>query len=444
MGVPWPDRLRPDESDRTLWRLTVPAFGSLVAEPLYVLVDTAVVGHLGTDELGGLALASAILLTGYAVFIFLAYGTTAAVARLLGAGEERRAAAQAVQGLWLALGLGVALAGAGALGGEALITVLGGRDAVAVHAWTYLKISLVGVPALLVGLAGVGYLRGLRDVRTPLVLALVTAVGNGVLEVVLIFGFGYGIGASALATVVAQTTAATVFVTRVVRAARRLGAPLAPDLAAIRRLLVVGAHLLVRTAALRGSLLAGVTVAAGLGGAELAAYEIGFQIWSLGALALDAVAIAAQTMVGGALGAGDVTTARRLAGRAMLWSALAGAVGGAALLVGRGAVPGLFTPDPAVQALLVGTLVVVALAQPLNGVVFALDGILIGAGDQRYLAGAMAVAFAAFLPAAIAVATGRGGLWGLWGALVWFMAVRAVTLGHRFRGGRWAVVGAVR
>ncbi|MBM3684220.1 MAG: MATE family efflux transporter [Actinobacteria bacterium] len=444
MGVRRPDVLRPDPSDRELWRLTVPAFGSLVAEPLYVLVDTAVVGHLGTEELGGLALASAILLTGYAVFIFLAYGTTAAVARLLGAGEQRRAAEQAIQGLWLAAGLGVVLALAGVLGGRSLIALLGGRDEIAAHAWTYLSISLVGVPALLVGLAGVGYLRGLRDTRTPLVLAVGTAVGNGVLEVVLIFGFGYGIGASALATVVAQTVAASVFAARVVGAARRHGAPLGPQLGAIRRLLVVGVHLLVRTAALRGSLLAGVAVAAGLGGAELAAYEIGFQLWTLGALALDAVAIAAQTVVGGALGAGDAVAARRLAARAILWSTLAGGVLGGALAVGRGVLPGVFTPDPDVAALLAGTLVLVALAQPLNGVVFALDGILIGAGDQRYVAGAMAVAFAAFLPAAYAVGQGRGGLAGLWAALLWFMVVRALGLGLRFRGDRWAVVGAVR
>ncbi len=430
--------------DRDLARLAFPALGALVAEPIYVLTDTAIVGQLGTAPLAGLALASAVLLTGYSIFVFLAYGTTAAVSRLLGAGERGQAAHQAVQGLWLALGAGVVLALAGWAGGGHLLRLLGATGDVATNARTYLDISLVGFPALLVSLAAVGYLRGLQDTRTPLLVALATAVGNGVVESVLVFGFGFGIGASALSTVLAQTVAAAVFVERIRRSVRGLGISLVPDLGTIRRLLVVGAHLLVRTAALRGSLLVGVAVAARIGTDDLAAYEVGFQVWSLLALALDAVAIAAQSLVGRALGAGDVAAAQAIGRRAILWGVVAGVVLGMVVLASRGVVPALFSDDPTVRSLVGLSLLAVAVMQPLNGAVFALDGILIGAGDQRFLAWAMAAAFAVFAASATAVVRSDGGLEALWAAMGVFMLARFIVLQVRFVSDRWSVVGSVR
>jgi putative MATE family efflux protein len=245
-------RLRATPHDGPLLRLAVPALGALIAEPLYVLTDTAIVGHIGTDQLAGLSLATAVLLTGYAIFLFLAYGTTAAVSRLIGAGREVEAAGQAVQGLWLAVTVGCTLAVAGLLAGDQLIDWLGGDGAVAENAGVYLRISLFGFPALLVSLAAVGYLRGRQDTRSPLIVALATAVGNGVGESVLIFGFDQGIGASALSTALAQTAAAIIYARVVLRSARRLGAPLRPDLRTIARLAVVGLHIAARTASLRG------------------------------------------------------------------------------------------------------------------------------------------------------------------------------------------------
>ena len=171
-------RIRWTGDDRDILRLAFPALGALVAEPLYILADTAVVGRIGTPELGGLALASTVLLVGHSVFIFLAYGTTSTVARLLGAGEHRRAAHQAVQSLWLAGGIGVLLLGTGLLSGPALIGALGGTGKVAANAEVYLRISLFGVPAMLIGLAGVGYLRGLQDTARPFYVALATAAGR--------------------------------------------------------------------------------------------------------------------------------------------------------------------------------------------------------------------------------------------------------------------------
>ncbi|HEX9995441.1 MAG TPA: MATE family efflux transporter [Acidimicrobiales bacterium] len=422
----------------------MPALGALVAEPLYVLADTAVVGHLGTPELGGLAVATSVILTGYAVFIFLAYGTTAAVSRLLGAGDERAAAGQAVQSLWLAAGIGAVLAAAGFVAAPALVDALGADGAVRGHALLYLRVSLPGVPALLLTLAGVGYLRGLQDTRTPLAVAAASAAGNLVLELVLIYGLGYGIGASALATVVAQWGAAAVYVVRIAAAVRRLDVGLRPDGRAIARLAAVGGALLVRTAALRASLTVATAVATRLGPTDVAAHAIAFELWNLLALVLDAVAIAGQAITGRLLGAGAVAEARAAGRRMIEWGVMSGVVLGAAVVALRPLLPGVFTDDPAVTALAGFLLWWVAAMQPVNGVVFVLDGILIGAGDLRFLAVAMLGAAALFVPAALAVATAGAGIGWLWAALGLLMLARLAVLGARFATPAWSVPGAVR
>src|SRR4051794_537323 len=365
--------------DREIVRLALPAFGALIAEPLYVLADTAVVGHLGTPQLGGLAVASSVLLTGYAVFIFLAYGTTGAVARLIGAGNEREAAHQAVQGMWLALCIAAVLVPAGLLSGGWLVRALGASGELATNAEAYLRISMFGVPALLVTLAGTGYLRGRQDTFTPLVVALGSNVVNLVVELVLINGFGFGIGASALATVLAQTGAGAVYVMRVVRAVRKLDVSITPDRQAIQLLGRAGGALLVRTAALRGSLTAATAMATRIGSVDVAAHEIAYELWSFLALALDAIAIAGQAIIGKALGANDADEAHAM-GRRMLWLGfLAGGMLGAAVIALRTVLPHVFTNDPKVLTLGAFLLLYVAALQPVNGVVFVLDGILIGA-----------------------------------------------------------------
>ena len=243
-------RLRASPHDREIVRLGVPALGALIAEPLYILADTAVVGHLGTAPLGGLAVASSALLLLYSVFVFLAYGTTAAVARMLGAGQEEEAAHQAVQSMWLAVGIGVVVALVGLALAPELMALYGAHDEVLDNAIVYFRISLLGLPAILVVLSGTGYLRGLQDTRTPLLVAVVSATGNLVLELVLIYGLGFGIGASAFATVLAQTGSAVVYVVWVQRAVRRHRVALRPHGATIRQLAKVGRDLFVRTVAL--------------------------------------------------------------------------------------------------------------------------------------------------------------------------------------------------
>ena len=430
--------------DRQILRLAVPALGALAAEPLYVLADTAVVGRLGTPQLGGLAVASTLLLTGYVIFNFLAYGTTASVARRFGAGDEAGAAHEGVQGMWLALAIGVVLAVGGLAAAPQAVGLMGATGAVADHAVVYLRISLAGIPALLVSLAGTGYLRGRQDTMTPLVVTGIAVTANLVLELVLIYGFGYGIGASALATVVAQLAAAGAYVWWVARDTARLGASWRPDPAAIRRLAVVGRDLFVRTAALRLALTVATAAAARIGTVDLAAHQIAFEVWSLLALVLDSLAIAGQAMVGRLLGAGDAPAARLAARRMIEWGVGIGVVSGTAVLVVRPVLPGLFSTDPDVVALCAFVLVFVAALQPLNAVVFVLDGVLIGAGDLRFLAWAMAAAAATFVPAAVAVVILGWGIGWLWASLGLLMATRAAALVWRFSGDAWAVEGAAQ
>ena len=429
-------------TDRELLRLAVPAVGALVAEPLYLLADTAVVGHLGTSPLAGLAVASGVLLFAYGMCIFLAYGTTASVARLTGAGRPELAAAQAVQGLWLAASLGVALAVLGAWFGQRLLGLLGAEGTVLDQAGTYLRISLLGAPAMLVMLAGVGYLRGLRDTVRPLWVAVGTAALNLILEVVLIYGFGLGIGASAAATVVAQWIGAGCYLVWIGSEVRCYEVSLGPDWSALRRLALVSTDLMVRNLSLGGTFLVGTSVAARIGAAPVAAHQVAFLVWMMLSLTMDGLAIAAQAMVGTALGAGDGDGARRIGRRTIVWSVGVGITLGLALLLARDSVSGLFSNDPAVVGLVGFLFLHVGLMAPLSGVAFALDGILIGAGDQRFMARAMT---ASALLATAAMAAGRLadlGIGWLWAAIWVFVAGRSVILGARFRGNHWVVLGA--
>lgn len=434
--------------DREIARLAVPALGALIAEPLYVLADTAVVGNLlGTIELAGLSIAGQTLLTVHAIMVFLAYGTTAAVSRLLGAGEKQRAAHQAVQGLWLAAGMGVLLGLLVWRFADPVLRLIGETDdgnaeAILEQARRYLLVSLWGLPAMLLTLSGVGYLRGLQDTTRPLLVALATAIFNLVLELVLIVGFDLEIGASAFATVIAQWLGAGVYLWWIGRDVLSHGVKLVPDFGEITRLLRVGGNLFIRTVALRGSFTVSVAAASRISTEALAAHEIAFQFFMFTALALDSVAIAGQSMMGRFLGADDEEGAHEAGRRVLQWGV---AVGFVALVVfGAGApfLPDLFTNDAAVASLASIALIHLALMQPINGIVFALDGILIGAGDMRFLAWAMAGAAVVFIPLALAVPALSLGLGWLWGAIWVLMVTRGIALLWRFQSNRWVVTGA--
>lgn len=430
--------------DREIVRLALPALGALVAEPVYLLTDTAVVGHIGTPELGGVAVAGTILTTVFVLFNFLAYGTTAAVARYTGAGQAGTGARHAVQSVWLAGAIGCGLTAVGLAAAGPAADLMGASETVRTHAVLYLRISVLGAPAYLVSLACVGYLRGVQDTAGPLRIALAGNAANLVAEVVLVYGFDMGLAASAGTTVAAQTGAAAVFLRRLAREADAAGVSWRPEPRFFAALVRIGRDLFIRTGALLLALALAGPAAARLGNAELAAHQIAFQLWSFLALVLDAIAIAAQAMVGRLLGAGDDAAARRASQRMVQWGLVAGAVFAGAILVLRPVLPGLFTADPAVRAETVDILWFVAAMQPVNAVVFVLDGVLLGAGDLRFLATAMVAALAAFVPACLLVGMTFESLPALWVAIGVLMAARLAAVAWRFRGSAWAVTGATR
>ena len=431
--------------DREILRLAVPAFLALVAEPMFLLADSAVIGHLGTPELAALGIATAVLGTLVSLCIFLAYGTTASVARQVGAGNTRGALAQGVDGLWLATLIGGLLTAVTLPLTGAIVDLFGPGSHVAELAVTYLRIALLGTVPLLLMLAATGVLRGLQDTRTPLVVAVIGNLVNIVLNVVLVYGVGrfdgLGIAGSALGTLLAQLGSAGALVWAVVRGARRESASLRPDLPGIRQAGRAGVPLIMRTLMLRASLLVMTYAATRLGEDDLATMQLALAIWTFLAFTLDAVAIAAQAITGRYLGAADVDGTRAVISRMERWGWLSGVVTGLALAALSPVLGRLFTSDPVVLDLLVPVLLVAAATQPLAGIVFVLDGVLIGAGDGVYLAWAQLVTLALFAPVAWVV--GDSGLAWLWAAFaVCFMGGRAVTLLLRARGDRWMRLGA--
>lgn len=434
------------ELDRDIVRLAFPALLTLVAEPLFLLADAAIVGHLGTAQLAGLGLAGVVLQTVVGLCVFLAYGTTAAVSRSLGAGDLRRAVALGVDGLWLAVGVGIAATVLAVVLAGPLVRAFGADDEVGRQAETYLRIASLGITPLLLMLAATGVLRGLQDTRTPLAVAVGGNVLNVVLNLLLVYPVGLGLAGSALGSVIAQAAMALALVVTVVRGARRHGAPLAPDRRGIVAAARAGVPLVVRTLTLRAALLVttyAVVLAAEGDSADLAAHQLAFTIWGFLAFVLDAIAIAAQALTGRYLGAGDAAEARAVTRRMIRWGWVTGVVTGIGIAAASPVLPALFTGDGAVRDLLVPVLLVVAVGQPLCGVVFVLDGVLIGAGDGTYLAWAGLVVLLVFAPVVLVVAGTAGGLLAVWVAFsAVFMGARAVVLLARARGDVWLVLGA--
>ncbi|MGY1424492.1 MATE family efflux transporter [Lysobacter sp. A289] len=433
--------------DREILRLAVPAFGALVAEPMFLLADSAMVGHLGEVPLAGLGLASVILQTIIGLMVFLAYSTTPAVARWLGIGDIQRAVAVGIDGLWFALGLGIVLAGAGWAATPGLVAAFGADAGVNAAAVTYLGISMAGIPAMLLVFAGTGLLRGLQDTRTPLIVAGGGFAANIVLNYWFIYGLDQGIAGSAVGSVVAQWAMAAVYLVVIGRHARREGASVWPKRAGILLGATSGGWLFLRTVTMRIAMVLAVYVATGLGSPQLAAFQVAMTIFATLAFALDALAIAAQALVGRSLGAGDVASVKAILRRCLEWGVLAGVVLGVLLIATSGVLGRVFTNAEEVSSLLPPTLIILGISVPLGAVVWVLDGVLIGAGDLRYLAIAGVINLAVFVPLAAAVLvaapSGASGLAWLMAAFVFgFLGARLVTLGLRARHDRWMIVGA--
>ena len=425
--------------DREIVRLAIPALGSLAAEPLYLLADTAIVGHLGRPQLAALGIAVTILGGTFAIFNFLQYGTTAQVARAGGAGEAAAARRLGAQSVWLSLAFGLVVSALVALLADPLVALMGGEGETADFAVAYLRIAAVGFPAAFVALGGQGYLRGVADLRTPLIVLIAGNVVNLVLEVVFVYVLDWGIEGSAWGTAVAQLGMGAAFVAVILRTLEPGEARL--DLALGRRVLSLGKWIFMRTATLMGSFVLAGAVATRFGDAAIAAHQIAFQLWIFLALVLDSVAIAGQIIVARELGAGRTEEAYGASER-MTW--LSVALGGvfAAIMLGlAGVLPHAFTSDAAVldQAALLWPLF--ALMQPLNGAVFALDGILIGAGDGPFLALSMAAAFVSCAVVLVAALAADWGIRGVWAAIVVLIVARLTLMATRFRRGRWLVTG---
>src|SRR5436190_16049116 len=332
-------------SDREVFALALPALGALVAEPLYVLGDTAIIGHVGTVPLAGLALAGLLLSEILGFCTFLEYGTTARAARLYGAGDLERALDAGVQATWLALGLGSLLVVAVELAAApALHAMAGGSTPAAAQGLEWIRIAALGAPFVLVTAAAQGWMRGFQDTRTPLYVIGVANIASVCLSAVLVFGLDLGIRGSAIANVDAQTASGSVFLALLVRR----GAPLTPSWQRICRQLATARDLGLRTVAFFVAFTVAASVAARTGDAALAAHQIGAQLWVFTALFLDATAIAAQALIGRLLGAEAPELAATLARRLLGAGAMLGLGFSAVLVAGHDAIPRLFSSDAAV------------------------------------------------------------------------------------------------
>ncbi|MDO4784043.1 MAG: MATE family efflux transporter [Propionibacteriaceae bacterium] len=430
--------------DRRLLALAVPTLGALLAQPVFVLIDTAMIGHLSTVSLAGLGVAATLASTVVGLLVFLAYQTTASVARLIGAGDLAGGLRTGWDGVWAGTLIGLAAASGLAWFGKAGARALGADEAVASEAASYLLAAAPGVVGTLVIFAATGTLRGLSSVRVVLAVEVAGAIANIGLNAVFIYGLGLGVAGSGLGTSVAQLGMAAAFLVVMGKKARLVGVSLRPRLSGLRGVGRAGWPLFVRTVSLRLSILATVWAAAGLGLGALSGHQIVVSVWSFSAFALDAVAIAAQTLVGESLGASDGPAARALLRRCLGWGIGGGALLGAVIAAGTPWLVLAFTSDASVTGPASGALWVAAAGLPLAGLVYVLDGVLIGAGDGRYLAWSGVLNLLAYLPvlaALVALAPGLG-LPGLWVAYcAAFMGARAVTLGARARTDRWLVLG---
>lgn len=430
-------RLRP--IDRTILALAIPALGSLAADPLYSLADTAFVGHLGTRELGAVAIGSAAFTASFWIFSFLAFGVTPRVARALGAGDQRLASAIGVQALILAGLLGSAVTILGIFFAGPIVGVLGATGNVRSLAESYLRIRVLSAAPLLISLVGHGWLRGQQDTKTPMYIAMAGAAVHIGVDYLFIYPFGWGVKGAAWATIACQGAIAVVFLGAL---RRRMGEVVwLPHRAVMRMVLTIGADLIVRSGALVGALTFATAIAARMGVVVLGSWQVAMQIYTFLALTLDSIAIAGQALIGRYLGAARADEARDASRRLMMWGIGFGVLLGVVAFLLRRPIAGLFSDDPRVIAASSSLIGWVALIQPLSATAFTLDGILIGASDTRVLAASMVASSAVFATISLLALNNGWGAAGLAaGATIW-LGARSATLGKRLLGGRWTLRG---
>ncbi len=418
------------------------AFVVLAAEPLFLLVDTAVVGHLGAIPLAGLGAAGTVMTLLALVGTSLEYGTTGRAARFFGAGRRDAAVNEGVQASWLALIIGVGVIGVGELLADPLVRlIVGSDDAVAAAAESWLRIAILGLPGVLLVLAGNGWMRGVQDTRTPVLIVVFANLLSAIASPILVYPVGLGLEGSAIANVLAQWVGGVLCIA----ALRRQHVTNRPQWPVMRRQLVVSRDLVLRAAAFQASYMTAAGVAGRMGAPQLAAHQIGMQLWNLAALLLDSFAIAAQSLVGASLGRGDAQTAKSTAWRVSRYGLVAGLVFGVVTAAGWSLIPRIFSSDPAVvhQAHILWPWLVAMM--PVGGVLFALDGVLLGAGDNAFMRTVTIVsAVVGYIPLALCALIFGWGLGGVWAGLFAFIMLRFIGMSWRTSSGRWLVVGETR
>ncbi len=427
--------------NRRILALAVPATITLAADPIMGLVDTAVVGRLGAAELGGLGLAVSVLAAVSWIFNFLVFGTTSTVARAMGAGDHAAAGRRVSHATQVALVLGLAVGGALFLAADQLIAALGAVETLRDPATEYLRIRAIGVPLLLLGYVGHGAFRGVSDTRTPLGIVVVANLVNAGLTFGLVFGLGLGIAGAAWATVAAEGITVVAFAGLLARTGLPLAGHGRPTRRQLIALMVISRDLVLRTGGLLAGLLAITAAAARIDAPTAAAHQVLYQTFLLISFLMDGIAIAGQALVGTALGGGRTDEARAIARTLLRWGILGGAGLALLLLAGMGVLPRVLTDDTVVLATVATAWWFAALGHLINGPVFALDGVLMGAEDFAYLRTWTVVAAAVGGLGAQIVVLAGGGLLGLWVAVQAMMLVRLVSLVLRVRGRRWSRTG---
>lgn len=429
---------RPVTAGRILG-LALPALGVLAAPPLYLLLDTAVVGRLGAVELAALAAGATVFSMLTAQLTFLAYGTTARASRAYGRGDVRGAVGEGVQATWVAVAVGLVLFGAVEISAGSITRLLAPEPEVAAAAAGWLRIAAVGIPLTLLAQAGNGWLRGIQDTRRPL-FYVVCGLGPAALAIVPLVSW-LGLDGSAWAMIGGESITAALFLRKLAASAGDLGVDKRPHWSLIVRQLVLGRDLILRSLAFQVAFLSAAGVAGRIGAESLGAHQIMLQLWNLLSLVLDSLAIAAQTLVGAALGVGSVAVARFTARRVIAWSTVFAAVLAGIFAAAHSVIPALFTTSGGVLgAIASGPWWLLVAMIPVGGVVFAIDGVLLGAGDAAYLRNAtIAAVVVGFLPPVWLTLSMGWGLTGVWWGLMAFMLLRLVLVVVRYRGPRWAV-----
>ena len=419
-------------SARRIFGLALPALGVLAAMPLYLLLDTAVVGRLGATALAALGAAATVQSVVTTQLTFLSYGTTARSARFYGRGDRQAAVAEGVQATWVALGVGAILMALMWVFAGGIARFMTGSEDVARLAAEWLRVAALAIPLTLVEMAGNGWMRGVQDTRKPLLFTLAGLIPGAI--AVPIFVYFWGILGSAAATVLGMGIIAACFLREL---HREHEGDWRPDRGVIGKQLVLGRDLIVRSLAFQVAMLSATAVVGRFGTAPLAAHQIMTQLWNFLTLVLDSLAIAAQTLIGAALGAGH--SAKRVGQRILGYSAGFAVALAVVFAVGASLIPRIFTQDSAVLDAVARPWWVMVAMVIAGGVLFALDGVLLGAGDAAFLRTlTFASVILGYLPGVFLAYALDWGLTGVWAGLAAFIALRTVGVVYRFKSMKWA------